>query len=115
LTEFIVSTTASALFVWLMLLVAILLGALFGFILMHLPKIGVVYIGVWLGVLIAILFENSILYKFSGSGNALYYIFLVLASVIGGALSFSLLNDIIIICTSLLGVLVLVNIYFRLI
>jgi hypothetical protein len=87
-----------------MLLLAVFLGAIVGYILMNLPKVGVVYIGIWLGVLIAIIFENSILYKFSGAGNVLYYIFLVIFCAVFGVLSFLMFNDIIIICTSLLGV-----------
>jgi len=104
LTEFVVSTSAKSIFVWIILLLAVFLGSIVGYILMNLPRVGVMFIGICLGFLIAILLDDSLLYKFAGAGNFLFYIVLVIFCSVGGFLSFLIFNDVIIICTALLGV-----------
>ena len=96
-----------------MLLLAAFLGAIVGYILMSLPKLGVIFIGIWLGILVTILLEDSILYKLGSIGNVLYYIVLAILCTIFALLTNLIFNDIIIICTSLLGVKHVLSIIFK--
>lgn len=111
LTEFVVSTSANAIFVWIMLLLAVFLGAIVGYFLMSLPKLGVIFVGVWLGILVTVLLEDSVLYKLGSFGNVLFYILLAILCIIFAVLSNLIFNDIIIICTSLLGVKYILSLY----
>jgi uncharacterized protein involved in response to NO len=89
-----------------MLLIAVFLGAIIGAIVMNLPKLGVILVGIWLGVLVSYLLEDLVFIKLGGFGNVLFYVVLAVFCIVFVVLSNLIFNDIIIICTALLGVFV---------
>jgi hypothetical protein len=69
-TDFVFDNNAYGISVFIVLL-SVLMGFLFGIVLLTMPKLGYVNIGVWVAVIFSLLLQNSVLYA-TGSLLAFY-------------------------------------------
>lgn len=65
LGEFVLGPDTNILVIWVILVITILFGALLGYIMTSLERIGFFLLGFWLGTILAFLLNNSFLYKWS--------------------------------------------------
>jgi hypothetical protein len=61
--EFLITPTTHIILVWVALLLAVVCGALIGYLAMTLPKLGFFALGMWLGFVLALMLNNAFLYK----------------------------------------------------
>ena len=102
--EFILTPDSSVLLIWILLLIAVLLGAIAGYVATSLPKIGFMGLGLWLGFVLAFIINNLFLYKIEVSppGLLLYFLMAILG-IIFAIMSMCMWRHICIISTSFLG------------
>lgn len=61
--EFVIRYDSESIMAYACLVIAVLFGVLTGYVTITLPKIGFFALGMWLGVVIALLCNNAFLYK----------------------------------------------------
>jgi len=101
---YIVTTDSRESTKWILFVFALILGTLFGFLLIKANKFGIFIIGCWLGTIISLLLYNAILYKIHTDPAEL--VLLITLGVLGlgsGLLALKFYKHVIIIATSLGG------------
>ncbi len=61
LGEFVLSPGTAMMVVWVVLIIAVLFGALLGYVAMRLPRAGFFALGFWLGIILAFMLNNAAL------------------------------------------------------
>lgn len=102
--EFVISPSSSILFIWLLLLISVLFGAISGFLATSLPKFGFMALGFWFGIILAFLINNLFLYKIEVEPpGLLLYITMFILGITFGLMSMFFWQNICIISSSFLG------------
>lgn len=86
---------------WVILSVSVLLGLIVGFFASKLIRVGVFVLGVWGGIGIALILNNTVFYKINSV--AVLWVMIAVFGLVLGILSFVWFDYIVIICTSILG------------
>lgn len=73
-SEFLIHPQTSPVVIWLFLILALVLGALVGYVVMCIPKLGVACVAVWLALILAVLLQNWVLHSISTPHNILAYL-----------------------------------------
>lgn len=103
LGEFIVGPNTNVLLVYFLLLVAVLLGALVGYVATLLPKVGFLCISGYLGAVLSLIFYNVFLCKLSGGSSSVFYVVAVLLFLVFAFLSIKYWKDLVIWATAIGG------------
>lgn len=61
--EFVIRYDSDSIMAYACLIIAVLFGVLTGYVTVSLPKLGFFALGMWLGIVLALLFNNAFLYK----------------------------------------------------
>jgi len=61
--EFVIRYDSESVMAYASLIIAVLFGVLLGYVAVSLPKIGFFALGMWLGIVLALLLNNAVLYK----------------------------------------------------
>lgn len=102
--EFFLPTASSTFFSWLLLLIAIFLGGLNGYISTSVPKLCFLGLGFWTGFILAFIINNLFLYKVKVEPpGLLLYILMGVLGTIFGVLSICIWRHVVILGTSFLG------------
>lgn len=102
--EFIMTPDLNILLVWMLLLIAVLIGAIAGYVATSLPKVGFMGLGLWFGFILAFILNNLFLYKIEVDPPGLIlYIVMGILGVIFAILSMYVWRHLCILATSFLG------------
>jgi len=102
--EFILTPDSSVILIWILLLLAVLFGAITGYLATSLPKIGFMALGLWFGFILAFIINNLFLYKIEvDPPGLLLYFLMAVFGLIFALLSMCIWREICIMATSFLG------------
>jgi hypothetical protein len=102
--EFLITPTTHIILVWVALLLAVVCGALIGYLAMTLPKLGFFALGMWLGFVLALMLNNAFLYKIEvDPPQLILYIVMFIFGLLFGMLSCCIWKRIVIFSTSFSG------------
>lgn len=102
--EFLISPDMNVLLIWILLIIAVLLGAVVGYLVTTLPKLGFMALGLWFGFVLAFVINNLFLYKIEvDPPELLLYILMGILGIIFAVLSMYIWRELCIIATSFLG------------
>lgn len=86
------------------LIIAVLFGVLMGYVTVTIPKIGFFCLGMWLGVVIALLLNNAFLYKIQLTNNfVVLWLTIGVLSILLGVLSCFFYKYCVMVCTGIVG------------
>lgn len=102
--EFIIKPTSASVLVWVLIIICVMCGCLVGYLATSLPKIGFFALGIWLGVVSALIINNLFLYKIeTNPPDLLLYVLMLVLGASGAFLSKWKWKFVCIISTSFLG------------
>lgn len=102
--EFVIRYDSESVMAYASLVIAVLFGVLTGYLTVSTPKLGFFALGMWLGVVLALLLNNAFLYKikFANSSVVLWITIAVLATGMG-VLSCFYYKYCVMVCTGFIG------------
>lgn len=102
--EFVIRYDSDSVMAYACLVIAMLVGVLVGYVTVSVPKAGFFALGTWLGVVIALLLYNAVLYKISTNHDEIVlWVTVALCAGSMGVMSCFYYRYCVIICTSFIG------------
>ncbi|KAL4450766.1 hypothetical protein ABPG74_011608 [Tetrahymena malaccensis] len=102
--EFVIRYDSDSIMAYACLIIAVLFGVLTGYVTVSLPKVGFFALGMWLGIVLALLFNNAFLYKIQvGNQFVVLWITIGILAIFMGLMSFFFYRHCVMVCTGFIG------------
>ncbi|KAL4495089.1 hypothetical protein ABPG72_015789 [Tetrahymena utriculariae] len=102
--EFVIRYDSDSIMAYACLIIAVLFGVLTGYVTVSLPKVGFFALGMWLGIVLALLFNNAFLYKIQVENQfVVLWITIAILAIFMGLMSFFFYRHCVMVCTGFIG------------